>query len=256
MTTVKRRRAVNVNDQKTKQGSIEIAKFYFAQVQEHLEKTHGELSLIRKLDAQFQHLVELGHANNSRASYLKTLREIDKLLRQASVEIVAFGSRVYKDDVEAVQFQPDEAAIIETLRSLVPTAAASYEQAVIDIRGGNRLSYRGAAADLREALREILDHLSPDDAVMNRPNFKLEKDQTRPTMKQKVQFVLSERERNKTQRETTAKSIELVEEMVGQLTRAVYTEASLATHVQKSLKDVRRLKKYIDTVYFDLLELS
>lgn len=248
--------AKNVNDQTTKQNAITLAKNYFGQVQAHLESTHGEFELIRALDQQFQYLVELAQTNNSRESYKKLLKAIKKTLVRASVELVAFGSREYPDQPSAIEFHDDESAIIKTLIDMVPTAAASYEQALMDISDEKRLSYRGVAAELREFLRELVDHLAPDDAVQARPGFKLEKDYAKPTMKQKVQFMLSERGRNKTQRDTTAKSIELIEEMVGQLTRAVYNEASLATHVQKTHKDVKRLKRYLDTVFFDLLELG
>jgi Predicted pPIWI-associating nuclease len=254
--SLNRGQAKNVNDQGTKQGAIALAKCYFGEVQEHLETTHGDLELIRSLDQQFQYIVELAQTNNSRASYKRLLKAIKKNLVRASVELVAFTSRVYPKEANAIEFQGDENAIIVTLKELVPAAAASYEQALLDISNTQRLSYRGVAADLRESLREVVDHLAPDVAVQAKQGFKLEKDQQKPTMKQKVQFLLSERGRNKTQRDTTAKSIELIEEMVGQLTRAVYNEASLATHVQKSQKDVRRLKRYLDTVYFDLLELG
>ena len=55
-----------------------------------------------------------------------------------------------------------EVQIIETLQSLVPTAALSYQQAIRDLADSTRVSYRGPAAELREVLREVCDHLAPD----------------------------------------------------------------------------------------------
>jgi hypothetical protein len=75
-------------------------------------------------------------------------------------------------------------------------------------------------------------------------------------MKQKVRFVLSSRERRKTQTESAEKSVDLVESLTGDVTRAVYNRASLATHVESARTEVHRIKRYVDTVLFDLLEIS
>jgi hypothetical protein len=148
-----------------------------------------------------------------------------------------------------------ELRLIETLERLVPSAAASYRQALIDLADGARLSYRGTASEFREALRETLDHLAPDDSVMQQPNYTQEPGQSKPTMKQKVRFVLSSRNRNKTQRESAEKSVAFVSELSGEIARAVYNRASLATHVQESRNEVARIKRYVDTVLVDLLEV-
>jgi hypothetical protein len=149
-----------------------------------------------------------------------------------------------------------EELIIETLERVVPSAAASYRQGILDLGASGKLSYRGTASEFREALRETLDHLAPDDDVAGQPGVKLEQNQTRPTMKQKVRFVLMSRERNKTQRETAERSIDLVESLAGEVARAVYNRASLATHVESARKEVQRVKRYVDTVLYDLLEIS
>ena len=137
----------------------------------------------------------------------------------------------------------------------MPSAATSYRQGLLDLRASDRLSYRGTAAEFREALREVLDHLAPDDTVQSQTGFKLEPGQTKPTMKQKVRFVLSSRGLNKTQQESSEKTTSLVEELSGQVARAVYSRASLATHVQESRHEVGQIKRYVDTILFDLLEI-
>ena len=156
---------------------------------------------------------------------------------------------------EAVILSTDEMSILETLDRLIPSAAASYRQGLADIKGDDRLSYRGTAAELREALRETLDHLASDEAVTAQAGFKLEFGQTKPTMKQKVVFVLTSRGRNKTQRVSAEKSLAVIEELSGEVLRAVYNRASLATHVQESRSEVQQIKRYVDTVLFDLLEI-
>ena len=90
---------------------------------------------------------------------------------------------------------------------------------------------------------------------MKQVGFKLEQGQTKPTMKQKVRFVLSSRGLKKTQQEVSEKSASLVEELSGEVTRAVYNRASLATHFQESKREVEQIKRYVDTILFDLLEI-
>ncbi|MBM3570140.1 MAG: hypothetical protein FJX46_15450 [Alphaproteobacteria bacterium] len=77
-----------------------------------------------------------------------------------------------------------------------------------------------------------------------------------PTMKQKVRYILISRNRNKTQRKSAEKAVELIEELSGEVMRAVYDRASLATHIQQSRGEVQRIKRYVDTVLFDLLEVQ
>jgi len=62
----------------------------------------------------------------------------------------------------------------------LPSAALSYRQALVDISDIRRQSFRGPAAELRAAMREVVDKLAPDEDVMVADGFKLEKDRTEP----------------------------------------------------------------------------
>jgi hypothetical protein len=84
-----------------------------------------------------------------------------------------------------------EARILQTITTMLPSAGASYEQAMRDLHDGTRVSVRGTAVELREALREVLDDLAPDVEVAKAPGFKLEHGQTKPTMRQKAHFVFA-----------------------------------------------------------------
>ncbi len=75
-------------------------------------------------------------------------------------------------------------------------------------------------------------------------------------MKQKVRFVLSYRGKNKTQRLLAEKSVGLIENLCGEITRAVYDRASVSTHLQTTRQEVAQMKRYLDAVLFDLLEIS
>ena len=148
-----------------------------------------------------------------------------------------------------------ETQILTTLHKLVPSAGLSYEQALRDLRGAPRISYRGTAVELREALREVLDHLAPDADVMRSPGFKLEKDMTRPTMKQKAQFILKARGAVSGAISTPKDAIQRVEDASASLARSVYTRGSVSTHVATTREEVLTMKPYVDGVLAELLQL-
>jgi hypothetical protein len=75
-------------------------------------------------------------------------------------------------------------------------------------------------------------------------------------MKQKVRYILTSRDRNRTQMKSAEKMVGLIEELSGEVMRAVYNRASLATHVHQSKTEVPQIKRYVDTVLFDLLEIA
>lgn len=248
---VRRGTSVNVNDQTTKERVVSLVTDYFTNHRPELARRLGESGELAALDARWQDLVRLAHGNNARASFRTRLREIRDLLNELSVASLAAGGSARGPTISSI-----EARLIGTLERIRPTAAASYQQALSDIDGPTRMSYRGTASELRESLRETLDHLAPDADVKAQEGFKLENGQSGPTMKQKVRFILSARGRNRTQRESSEKSAALVEDLCGDIARAVYNRASVATHVQESLREVRRLKRYVDAVLAELLELE
>lgn len=240
--------AINVNDRTTKDEALAFAKNYFELIQPRVP-----VELAIELDECIQQLVELSQNNNSRQSYLRVVTAILKKLKLLNVTLISKGSQSGLPVRE--EHSEDSSKILATLKSILPTAAAAYEQALVDLRDKNRRSYRGTAAELRKSLRETLDFLAPDEKVTAVPGFKLEKDQTKPTMKQKVRFILTSRDIGKTQQETTLKTLDFIADSAGTFTRAVYNDASIAAHVQRSREDVLRVKRYIETVFFDLLAL-
>lgn len=243
-------RAVNVNSAALKEEAIVLAKFYFSDARPLL-KSIATAELLTAYDEDWQDLVRLAQGNNSKRSYAKIL----KTLREKEAEFA----------VQAIRYPPDgelklstvEQQLLTTLQSLIPSAAASYRQAIEDLRSpALRFSYRGTSCEFRDALRETLDHLAPDDAVLSQEGFTLEPNQTKPTMRQKVRFVMKSRELGDTARATTEKAVNSIESTVGELTRAVYNLGSLATHTSASRNEVSRLKRYVETVLMDLLELD
>lgn len=252
---LKRRSTVNVNDHDTKERAVALASAYFSTFRAKIVRVTGETDAVRQHDESWQNLVRLAHGNNQRRTYFKLLGSIIKDLRDFSVLSLSRTAEVGGRDSGPSDLSPSERDLVSTLEGLLPTAAASYRQGLLDLQGAGRLSYRGTALEFREALRETLDHLAPDAEVTRTPGFKFEDGQKQPTMKQKVRFVLTSRGRGKTQTAVTEKAIGVIEDLVGDVVRATYSRASLAAHLETTRTEVLRIKRYVDTVLFDLLEV-
>jgi hypothetical protein len=149
-----------------------------------------------------------------------------------------------------------ERSILDTLTRMLPNSARSYEQALRDIAMGSRVSWRGTATELREALREVMDHLAPDDQVMASPGFQLEDGQSRPTQKQKVRFILRARRSSSAAVAVAEASLSTVDEAVASLARTTYTRGSVSTHTATDGTEIRNLKRYSDALLAELLEIS
>lgn len=238
---------VNVNKKGLKETAVKLGTAYFNEVRPRIPKIDS--SLIDKLDSSMQDLIRLGHGNNTKASYKSSLKVNIATLKEINIS-VAITPKV------VAYVQPSEQKIIETLSKIVPSASLSYQQAVIDLgQVTARASYRGTAVELRESLRETLDYLAPDDEITKEPNFQFEPKQTKPTMKQKVRFILKSRGYGDSKRTPTEKTTELIDELFGQITRAIYDRASLATHKKTEKDEVEKIKRFVDVVLFELLAL-
>jgi hypothetical protein len=160
------------------------------------------------------------------------------------------------DKIDSVKLTADEQKLIEALARILPSAEMSYRQALIDLSDNNRASFRGTALELREVLRETLDHFAPDLDVESRPGFQLEKGRHGPTMKQKVRFIFQKRGIGKTKASSPEDSVVALDAMIGELTRSVYQLGSIATHIASEHKQVAQIKRYTDAVLHDLLDAN
>lgn len=153
---------------------------------------------------------------------------------------------------EIVAQSDEDDQIVELLGALVPSAALSYKQAVLDLADVARLSFRGPALELREALRETLDFIAPDSEVISSQGYVREKDRTGPTMKQKVRFIMKKRG-SQTSSGAPEQAVTALEESIAALTRDVYARSSKSTHVSGERRTVIQLRRYVVAVLHDIL---
>ena len=247
--------AVNINSTSLREEVKSVARQYMQEARSVIARSGFEEEL-KHLDEHFTKLYVLAEGRNAAASYKWRVNSVKKALPKLTSRLemeVASGND--GPEQSAIEIQ-----IIQTLTGLVPTAALSYKQAILDLADGARLSYRGPAAELREVLREVLDHQAPDTEVMKSDGYKSEKDQygkerSKPTMKQQVRFILKARGQGSSTTELPEKAIEAVDAPVAGLARSVYNFGSVVTHVAGERQAVVNLKRYVEVVLTHLLEL-
>lgn len=250
--SIRRSKAVNVNADALRDEARTLVRTYFQLVRPGLVAAEVSEQTLQEADAQLQRLLTLANGRNAKSSYVQSVTGVRKLFPKIDLERI---SRT-KVATGLVATTPAETAILKVLRKLLPSAALSYEQAFRDLQGHGRASWRGPALELREALRETLDHLAPDRDVMKSSGFKLEADQRGPTMAQKVRFVLRSRGLSSGELGAPSDAARGVDEIAGSLARSTYVRGSVATHVAGTRRQVVTLKRYVDTVLSELLELD
>jgi hypothetical protein len=255
-TAVGRSKAQNVNARDLRESAKSLVQAYFRTVRPQLLEVGIDSTQLGELDDPMQELLRLANGLNSKHSYSKTLDAIRRCRPNLDSrrEMLLGGHRAMSES-EAGKRTELERRIIATLEQLLPSAAASYEQALHDLAGPRRSSYRGTAVELRECLRELLDHLAPDNAVAKSPGFAYEKGLTRPSMKQKARFILESRGGAQTSVSSAEDAVVRIEEGTASLARSVYMRGSVSTHVANTRREAQQLKLYADAVLAELLEV-
>lgn len=247
-------KAIQVNSETVRNATRDLVQSYFRSVRPELKTLGLSDESLLLLDRPSQVLLRLSSGRNRRTSYKKELRAITIARSPLGIEreelfSISAGAGNHSS-ISAVEIQ-----ILETLRKIISSAAVSYEQALNDLHGPDRLSYRGTATELREALREVLDHLAPDEEVSNSDGFKLEPNAQKPTMKQKARFILSARGVPKNSMSSPQDAIQRIEDSSASLARSIYARSSISTHVATTKGEVMTMKMYVDTVFSELLQI-
>lgn len=243
----------HVNAQEIKEQTKQVAQAYFRTVRPLLTKYQLD-DLLEPLTAAFQALLQLSEGRSLTSSYKRHTKAIRRLVPRITGQLELQGGTA-----SSVSSSETDRKIVETLDRLIPSAAQSYQQAIADLADDRRLSFRGPAHELREALREVLDHLAPD-VDMTKDGVKFEKDQhgkerATYTMKQKVRFVFKARERSMTESAVPEKATSTIDGLIADMTRSTYDRGSLSAHKEHGKRSIEQLKRYVDVILHDLLEI-
>lgn len=248
-----RYRAQNVNAAELRTQGRDLVRGYFRELKPALQRRGVRDATIGPLEADLRRLMGLTSGRNSRASYRNMMRDIRA--KRKDIEIgLEFLIGAESSTLGAAP-TVIESAILGTLEGMIPSAAASYKQALSDLQQRGRFSHRGTTAELREVLREVLDTLAPDEAVAASPGFHLDPQRRGPTMAQKVRFILRARNAPDPTRDTAENAATIVDESIVTLGRSVYTRAAMSVHTSRTSQEMRNFKMYADAVLAELLEI-
>lgn len=253
-----RNKATNVNtDELRQQGRDLVRHSYFRETKQALQRLGVTDATTKQLDAEMQHLIGLASGKNSKASYQNVVRKIKSQRKniETGLEFLIGAEGPTSATPAPAALSAVEEAIIATLEKMIPSAGASYKQALLDLHVQGRISYRGTAAELREVVREVLDYLAPDADVMAAAGFKLEEGLKGPSMKQKVRFILRARKVPDAAKQTAEDSIKHVDENIPSLGRSVYNRGSMDVHTGRTREEVLNFKLYADAILGELLEI-
>jgi hypothetical protein len=227
-----------------------IAITYFESIRTDLDAAKSRAGLVEEIDFVVQQILQLASGPREKQSYIGQLNELRPYLLEATVDLMKSRGTA------RLVLSQTERAILETLAALLPSCAASYEQALRDITQGGRVSWRGTATELRETLREVIDHFAPDDKVSALSSPQRESDESRPTQKQKVRYILKARRSPGAAVAVAEASLDTIDEAVATLARSTYQRSSVSTHLGTSGKEIKSLKRYVDALLAELLEVS
>lgn len=167
--------------------------------------------------------------------------------------------REYQLQVRAVRRKPTTAAavipargplpgrqlaVLDRLRRLSPSLAESLEQALRDLSDPTRLSYMGPAGEVREVLRAAIQKLAPDVDVKAQPWFKGYEHggKVNPTQNERTRYAVQNRGGSTDQAKATD---ELIEELVGKVSRETYQVGSKSFHAGAIQGEVEKLAGWI-----------
>lgn len=253
LTRFKKLTAVHVNQADDRAGVRALVQSWFRAVRPGLVQAGLEEELLLAVDSAMQALMRLAQGRSRRTNYVEQLNAAKRGLGELEVELeVAISG---SPPPQAPVHSSLERAIVETLDLLVPSAALSYRQALLDLNDTNRVSFRGPANELRGVLWDVLERLAPDKEVMAASGYKHEAGLTKPTMKQKARYILKSRSLPEKARKGPEATVDFVEGIVATLTRAHYDRSSISAHLSSARSEVLQIKNYLDPLLAELLQV-
>lgn len=239
----------------------DLTQFYFRTTRPALVTSGLDIEL---LDEGFSRILELSSKPSQRSSYLEAIKLVKRKVSELEIQY-EFSFSENRQNINPPERlgerSREEVAIVGTLEKINPYFGNAYTQVLLDLDDKDRVSYRGVAHEIRELLRGVLNHFAPDDEVSAQEGFRFEKDQTKPTQAQKMQFILGSRNQSSAQVGPASRSVQYVDiqtQILSSMPRAIYQAGSDSAHSDpKELQgEVRRLKRYLDATLCDILEIK
>jgi hypothetical protein len=120
----------------------------------------------------------------------------------------------------------------------------------------SRRAGMGRSASRRLAWQDFPVHFAPDAKVLASANFRLEVGRDSPTQKQKVRYILKARRSSSAAVTVAEGALDTVEEAIASLARSTYQRGSASTHSSSTGREIKSLKRYVDALLGELLEVN
>lgn len=240
-----------VKSEKIKEDVRTFVLSYFKEYRpSYLSKGLDETSLDAP-DTAMHNVLRCAQKDSLKSGYISCLKSIFQSLHELEIITVTPLKARASGQIDVKQKRT-----LETLAKICLSAAASYEQALLDLHDNSRKSWRGTAVEFRESLRELLDVMAPDTEVIAQKGFRLEGDAKKPTMKQKTVFILKSRKLSGSQREAPTEAVEVVDAQIGKYVRSVYSRTSVGTHTMITKSEALKIRDYVTLALAELLEIK
>lgn len=141
-----RRKLRAVNDRQVQSAALRgemgaLATEYFSSFKPAVVSAGASVDDVAVVDGIFRTLNELSHRKPSKAKCVALCNDAKKAL------IKLEGAGLARAPAAGAKISQSDELIVSSLRDVCPSAAAAYEQAMRDLQGGDRLSWRGPATD-------------------------------------------------------------------------------------------------------------
>ena len=246
-----------MNREKVKTQVRELVVSYFNTWRQRLASQLRDVAVLEELDAGMRTLRACTGKRSSTNTYKQALKRCQEALdkvEDAALESVARASAAPLGELEQ--------QVLRILSKDDPAAALCYEQGLMDLADMRRKSWRGTILEFREALRETLHRLAPDEEVIKLPRPEPEPGARgrKITMAERVRHICRSRGFSEKQRDNLEKATEDVEAMLaktlGEVVRAVYDRASAGVHAQRSKEEAERVRRWVTSVLAELLSVA
>jgi hypothetical protein len=215
----------------------------------------GDKSLLQPVDDGLQALLKTVGTKPARRTVIRMVNQIE---RHFADNLLVPLSRAYWSRVPQKTRPGRDEEVAARLVRVDPDLAESYEQVVLDLDDGERLTYRAPAAELREILTGVLHKLAPSSEVEKTDWYKearrsgTRKEPT-PTRAERTKFILRSRMQGSTAVETAESYMESVEERLANVVNATYRRGSAATHTGSERVELGQLLQYVNALLRELL---
>jgi hypothetical protein len=210
---------------------------------------------IRVMDELVMDLLQLTSGDNARRTVVQSVL---RAVRHFKETLLVRISRAYWSRVPQRSPAGLDEEVGRRLRSVDAKVADGYEQAVLDIEALDRLSYRGAAAELREVLTHVLHLLAPTSKVAATDWYKEARrsghlTETKPTRAERTRFILRSQSQGATVTESAESYMVMVEDRLGHVIGRTFERGNAATHAGTEREELVKLLPYINALLRELL---